>query len=105
VDRALLDLREVHRREAELGILDEQHRLLDRELTKISQRVNLFEKVKIPEAKDIIRVIRIKLGDEMASAVGRSKIAKSKLSNPESLDKVKPDERQHVETGQEAGSV
>jgi len=43
------------------------------------QRVNLFEKIKIPEAKNAIRVIRIKLGDDMTSAVGRSKIAKTKL--------------------------
>ena len=50
------------------------------ELTRIIQRVNLFEKVMIPEARESIRRIRIKLGDEMTDAVGRSKIAKNKLA-------------------------
>jgi len=79
VDTALTDLREVSRREAELDIVQKQFDLLNRELTKIVQRVNLFEKVKIPEVREAIRRIRIHLGDEMTSAVGRAKIAKSKL--------------------------
>jgi V/A-type H+-transporting ATPase subunit D len=80
VDRALADLRTLNRHMAELGVLDRQYELLARELTKIIQRVNLFEKVKIPESREIIRVIRIKLGDEMTAAVGRAKIAKSKIA-------------------------
>jgi V/A-type H+/Na+-transporting ATPase subunit D len=80
VDQALLDLREVHRRQARLDVLHEGERLLQRELSRIIQRVNLFEKVKIPEAREAIRIIRIKLGDEMTAAVGRAKIAKSKLA-------------------------
>jgi len=79
VDAALLDLRNVNLCKAKLEILQRQHELLQAELTKIIQRVNLFEKVKIPEAKDNIRRIRIRLGDRMASAVGRAKIAKNKL--------------------------
>ena len=80
VDRALADLREISRREARLEVLQKQHDLLQAELTKIVQRVNLFEKVKIPESKENIRRIRIQLGDEMTSAVGRAKIAKNKLT-------------------------
>jgi len=80
VDRALADLRELNRRQARLDVLRRQHDLLHHELTRIIQRVNLFEKVKIPEAQEAIRVIRIKLGDEMTAAVGRAKIAKSKLA-------------------------
>ncbi|MFW6170223.1 MAG: V-type ATP synthase subunit D [Planctomycetota bacterium] len=79
VDTALADLREVNRHEAELHVVRQQHDLLNKELTKIMQRVNLFEKVKIPEVKEAIRRIRIHLGDEMTSAVGRAKIAKGKL--------------------------
>jgi len=79
VDRALADLREVNKRRARLDILQRQTDLLQKELTKIVQRVNLFEKVKIPESKEYIRRIRIQLGDEMTSAVGRAKIAKNKL--------------------------
>lgn len=83
VDTALIDLREVNSRRARLEILDKQYELLGRELTKIIQRVNLFEKVKIPEARENIRRVRIYLGDEMAAAVGRAKIAKNKLTESE----------------------
>lgn len=86
VDRALLDLRELNRQKAELAVLQKQYDLLNEELTRIVQRVNLFEKIKIPEAKDAIRVIRIKLGDEMTAAVGRAKIAKMKLIEQEEAD-------------------
>ena len=80
VDTALADLREVSTRRAQMEVLAQQYDLLERELTKIIQRVNLFEKVKIPEAREAIRRIRIQLGDEMAAAVGRAKIAKAKLT-------------------------
>ena len=80
VDRALTDLRELNLRQAKLDVLRRQHNLLQDELTRIIQRVNLFEKIKIPEAREAIRVIRIKLGDEMTAAVGRAKITKSKLA-------------------------
>jgi len=81
VDQALADLRELNRRRAVLDVLDQQYARIAHELTRIIQRVNLFEKVKIPEAKEAIRVIRIKLGDEMTDAVGRAKIAKNKLAD------------------------
>ena len=48
------------------------------ELRTTTQRVNLFEKVKIPEAKENIRIIRIFMGDQQTAAVARSKIAKGK---------------------------
>ena len=83
VDQALADLRDLNRRQVELDIITQQYRLLRHELTKITQRVNLFEKVKIPEAREDIRVIRIHLGDEMTAAVGRAKIAKTKLAETE----------------------
>jgi V/A-type H+-transporting ATPase subunit D len=84
VDRALADLRERNRRQARVEVLEQQERLLRCELTRIIQRVNLFEKIMIPDAREAIRRIRIKLGDEMTDAVGRSKIAKKKLA--ETLD-------------------
>lgn len=83
VDRALADLRVVSRRNAELEVVSEQHRLIHRELVKVIQRVNLFEKVKIPEAQEAVRRIHIHLGDEMTAAVGRAKIAKRKLEAEE----------------------
>jgi len=80
VDRTLADLRERSRREAAVEVLSRQEELLRHELTRIIQRVNLFEKIMIPQAREAIRRIRIKLGDEMTAAVGRAKIAKGKLS-------------------------
>lgn len=52
---------------------------LKQELRITTQRVNLFEKVKIPETKEAIRLIKIYIGDQMANAVGRAKIAKNKI--------------------------
>ena len=83
VDGALADLKHMNDRLAHADVLNRQFELLNRELTKIVQRVNLFEKIKIPEAQEAIRVIRIKLGDEMTAAVGRAKIAKGKISTEE----------------------
>ncbi len=60
-------------------VLDEQVRLLSKELRTTTQRVNLFEKVKIPETKANIKRIGIFLGDEQVNAVVRSKISKKKL--------------------------
>ena len=84
VDRALADLKSLNRRQAEVDVIRRQHELLRRELVKIIQRVNLFEKVKIPESREAIRRIRIHLGDEMTAAVGRAKIAKAKISEEDS---------------------
>lgn len=65
----------------EAEVLDEQVRLLLRELRTTTQRVNLFEKVKIPETKANIKRIGIFLGDEQVNAVVRSKISKKKLQS------------------------
>ena len=62
----------------EREILEEQRRLITEELRTTSQRVNLFEKVKIPECRDNIREIKIFLGDEQTAAVARGKIAKKR---------------------------
>lgn len=63
----------------EASVLDEQVKLLSQELRTTSQRVNLFEKVKIPEAKANIKKISVYLGDQQVSEVVRSKISKKKI--------------------------
>ncbi len=78
VDRGIDLLRQLIRLRVERQIIEEQYRLLSAELRTTSQRVNLFEKVKIPECKENIRVIRIFMGDQQTAAVARSKIAKGK---------------------------
>jgi V/A-type H+-transporting ATPase subunit D len=77
-DEGIRVLKQLTRLRIERQILEEQHRLLGEELRTTTQRVNLFEKVKIPEAKENIRVIRIFMGDQQTAAVARSKIAKGK---------------------------
>ena len=52
--------------------------LLDDAVTTITQRVNLFDKVLIPTARDNIKKISIYLNDEEMAAVVRSKISKRK---------------------------
>ena len=64
----------------EAEVLDEQVRLLEKELLSTSQRVNLFEKVKIPETQANIKKISIYMADQQVSAVVRSKISKRKIA-------------------------
>ncbi len=80
VDTAVLKLREIAKLDALVKTLKMQLELLDKELRTTSQRVNLFEKVKIPETKENIRVIGVYLGDQQTAAVVRGKIAKKKLT-------------------------
>ena len=79
VDTAVFKLREIARLDALVSTLRKQTELLEKELRTTSQRVNLFEKVKIPEAKENIRVIQVYLGDQQTAAVVRGKISKKKL--------------------------
>ena len=78
VDAGLEFLKELLELREKVKVLHEQEELLHQELRKVTQRVNLFEKVKIPQAKDNIRLIRVSLAEEQTAAVGRSKIAKGK---------------------------
>ncbi|NIZ19468.1 V-type ATP synthase subunit D [Entomospira culicis] len=61
-------------------VYDKKVELLEQELRTTSQRVNLFEKVKIPETQQNIKKINIFLGDEQTATVVRGKISKKKLS-------------------------
>ncbi|HRZ13963.1 MAG TPA: V-type ATP synthase subunit D [Candidatus Omnitrophota bacterium] len=86
VDGALEFLREQVVLREEIRVMVQAIETLKRELRITTQRVNLFEKVKIPEAQDAIRRIKIYIGDQMANAVGRSKIAKRKIEALEALE-------------------
>lgn len=79
VDIALEALQALVSLQEELAVIKKGIGILRHELRITTQRVNLFEKVKIPQAKEAIRLIKIYIGDQMANAVGRSKIAKSKI--------------------------
>ena len=79
LDAAIQALREVIVLNKKVFLLQEGVNILRQELRVTTQRVNLFEKVKIPLAQENIRLIKIYIGDQMANAVGRSKIAKRKI--------------------------
>jgi V/A-type H+-transporting ATPase subunit D len=79
VDKAVVKLQQVMLLDLELKVLDKQVELLAKELRTTSQRVNLFEKVKIPETKINIKKISVYLGDQQTAAVVRGKISKKNL--------------------------
>lgn len=78
VDDAVSALTDILTLQGERAVLEKQRELITEELRTTSQRVNLFEKVKIPQCKENIRVIKIAIGDEQTAAVTRGKIAKSR---------------------------
>ena len=78
VDDAVAAMTDVLALQCERAVLERQRELVAEELRTTSQRVNLFEKVKIPECRENIRVIKIAIGDEQTAAVTRGKIAKSR---------------------------
>lgn len=80
IDKAIVKMRDVIALDMEIMVLNEQISVLNRELQTATQRVNLFEKVKIPETKEIIKTISVYLGDQQTSEVVRGKIAKKKLT-------------------------
>lgn len=78
VDDAIAAITSLLALQSERKVLERQRELITAELVTTSQRVNLFEKVKIPACRENIRVIKIALGDEQTAAVTRGKIAKSR---------------------------
>jgi V/A-type H+-transporting ATPase subunit D len=77
VDVLVERLKEMAERQIGLHVLEERVRRLQIALRRITQRVNLFEKILIPNTKKTIHQIQIYLGDAERSAVVRSKIAKA----------------------------
>lgn len=80
VDMAANHMERAMSLDLEAEVLEEQVRLLGAELRATSQRVNLFEKVKIPETVENIKKISIYMADQQVSAVVRSKISKRKIA-------------------------
>ena len=63
----------------------ERVRILEVQEKRITQRVNLFEKILIPTARRNIQRIQIFLGDAERAAVVRSKLAKRKQARQRAL--------------------
>ena len=79
LDRAVDEIKRILTLRAEIIVLRIQLSRLEAELRVTTQRVNLFEKVLIPQALENIRVIQIFHSDQQTAAVVRGKIAKGKI--------------------------
>lgn len=78
VDALVERLADAIRLRVEARIARERLALLEAAVVKITQRVNLFEKVLVPQTQDNIRRINVFLGDAERSAVVGAKLAKRK---------------------------
>ena len=78
VDRAAEILRKMLELRVRVQIEERRVALLEQAVKTVTQRVNLFDKVLIPEARANIKRIQIYLSDMETAAVVRSKIAKKK---------------------------
>lgn len=80
VDYGIETLKKMMTVNAQMEVLKRQDELVREELRITTQRVNLFEKVMIPDTKENIRKIQIYLGDMQTAAVVTGKIAKEKIT-------------------------
>jgi V/A-type H+-transporting ATPase subunit D len=71
--KKLLSLRE------QTKVVEMKKQALAKELREVSIRVNLFEKIMIPRAKENIKRIKIFLGDQQLAAVSQAKVSKKKI--------------------------
>jgi len=81
IDPLTLQLKRAIQTKIELHLAQTSLELLDQEVRKITQRVNLFDKVLIPQSQEHIRRIQIYLSDLERASVVRAKIAKRKRAS------------------------
>jgi V/A-type H+-transporting ATPase subunit D len=78
VDMLVQRLKDAAEQRTQVLVAEERVRILKVQERRITQRVNLFDKILIPAAKKNIQKIQIYLGDAERAAVVRSKLAKAK---------------------------
>ena len=69
IDKGIEVSNEQIKHKTELQIIERQLEILREELRITIQRIKLFEEVKIPEARENIRVVQIFLGDQQTAEV------------------------------------
>ena len=84
VDHLVVRLRDAAEQRLRARIGRERVEVLGKAVRRITQRVNLFERILIPTAKKNIRKIQVYLGDLDREAVIRSKLSKAKHEEPAS---------------------
>ena len=76
VDMLVDQLKQMVEQKTRIEVAAERVRLIEQAERRITQRVNLFDKILIPSAKKNIKKIQIYLADAERAAVVRSKITK-----------------------------
>jgi V/A-type H+-transporting ATPase subunit D len=79
VDSVIIGLKNIMIAHVRTQIAREKKSALESELRMVSIRVNLFEKILIPRAKENIKKVKVFLGDQQLAAVSQAKVAKSKI--------------------------
>ncbi len=79
IDKGLEEVKKQVNLKIKISILEKQIEALEAELQTTIQRINLFDKIKIPDAKKAIKKIQIYLGDVQTAEVVRGKISKKKI--------------------------
>ncbi len=85
VDNTAQMLRQMLELRVRVQVEERRLALLEEAVKTITQRVNLFDKVLIPQAQQNIKRIQIYLSDLQTAAVVRSKIAKRKRASVEAV--------------------
>ncbi|UCG75637.1 MAG: V-type ATP synthase subunit D [Gemmatimonadota bacterium] len=78
VDALVERLRDAAEARTRIQVAAERVRILERAERRITQRVNLFDKILIPRTRKNIQRIRIWLGDQERTAVVQAKLAKAR---------------------------
>ena len=77
VDMLVDQLKEMVEQKTRVKVAADRVRLIEQAVRKVTQRVNLFEKILIPTAKANIKKIQIHLADAERAIVVNSKITKN----------------------------
>jgi V/A-type H+-transporting ATPase subunit D len=78
VDALVQRLKDAAEQRVRAKIATERVEIIDKAVRRVTQRVNLFDKILIPGAQKNIKRIQIFLGDTERTAVINSKLAKGK---------------------------
>lgn len=78
VDRLAQRLRDAAELRIRVKVQGDRVRILEQAVRRITQRVNLFERILIPQVRQNIKRIQVFLGDMDREAVIRSKLSKGK---------------------------
>ncbi len=81
LDRLSQDVQEAIRLNVRKHVQKKRLALLNAAVRKVTQRVNLFDKVLIPRSRNAIERIKITLSDQERAAVVRAKLAKRKRTD------------------------